>query len=543
MNLFALYHALGFPLPTPEEMSSWDAASINDFGIPETLLMENASREAFHVLDPMLEPCRRILIIMGSGNNGGDGAALARHLLNAGHYVLVCHLKPLEMLSETSQAHVAMAVKAGVPFIPLALADNRLITPPEYRKIALVPHIVVDALLGTGFRGTLRDKELEIIRFINRMRTSASATVFSLDIPSGLDGLTGLPRPEAVKANHTVTFEAAKTGLAFHHALAHTGSLHVRRIGIPSAAHKLYPASFRLLAPKESVWPTIEVDTHKGEAGRVIIFGGSLGFTGAPALAALGALRTGAGLVTVACPSGLESQIRPSFPEIMTLSLGGSTSWSNALLPACVKPLSELPHRSAIIVGPGMGRSMETKSIIETIIKEKKRPPLVLDADGLYPLGTEAGSGRPASLLKYLREDDCITPHPGEAAHILDTSTEDVQSARVGSIRALTEMTKAIVVLKGAGTLIARGDSPIFIAPFATPSLAVGGSGDVLSGIIAAFFAKLRSGSSTANEESFKAVCLGVYLHGMAGRLLDAEYPRRGALAREIADAIPRIIL
>ncbi len=539
MNLFNLFKDLSLPLPTPQEMASWDAVSINEFGIPETILMENASREAFHVLEPMLEPCRRILILMGTGNNGGDGAALARHLLDAGHFVLVCHLKPQDTLSETSRSHVAMAVRAGVPFINLDLVDNRLITPPEYRKIAHAPHVVVDALLGTGFRGMLRDRELEIIRHINCMR--ASAMIFALDIPSGLDGMTGLPSPEAVRADHTVTFEAAKTGQAFPHASAYTGSLHVRRIGIPSAVHALRPASFRLLSPKGSVWPAIVTDMHKGDAGRVLIFGGSPGFTGAPALAALGALRTGAGLVTVACPDGLEPQIRPLFPEIMTLPLGAGSLWSNALVPACVKIISELPHGAAIVVGPGMGRSAETKGVIETIIKDKKRPPLVLDADGLHPLG--ASSGQVASLLKHLREDDCITPHPGEAARILNTSTDDVQSARVESIRALTGMTKASVVLKGAGTLIARGDSPIIISPFATPSLAVGGSGDVLSGIIAAFLAKLRSGDLAASGDSFKAVCLGVYLHGMAGKLLDAEYPRRGALAREIADALPRVEL
>lgn len=539
MNLFALYHDLGHPLPTPEEMASWDAASIGEFGIPETLLMENASREAFHVLAPMLEPCRRILVIMGSGNNGGDGAALARHLLDAGHQVLICHLKPLENLSETSHAHAVMALKAGVPFIPLALADNRLIVPSEYREIAHTPHVVVDALLGTGFQGPLRDKELEIIRFINQMR--AFAAVFSLDIPSGLDGLTGMPRPEAVKAGHTVTFEAAKTGLAFHHAAAYTGEVHVRRIGIPTAVHQLRPASFRLLAPRNQAWPVNQRDMHKGEAGRVLIFGGSPGLTGAPALAALGALRTGAGLVTVACPGGLEPQIRPSFPEIMTLPLGAASAWSNALLSACVKAVSELSRGSALVVGPGMGRSPETRDIIEAIIKEKKRPPLVLDADALHPLGTKGETDQADPLLTHLREDDCITPHPGEAARILGTAADDVQSARVESIRALTTLTRATVVLKGAGTLIARENSPVFIAPFATPSLAVGGSGDVLSGIIAAYLAKLRPEHPTPSGEAFKAVCLGVYTHGMAGRLLDAAYPHRGALAGEIADAVPRV--
>lgn len=536
MNVLPLHEQLGTALPTPEEMARWDTASINEFCIPEPLLMENAGREAFHALAPLLEPNRRILVVMGGGNNGGDGAALARHLHDAGHTVLICHAKPLENLSPTLETHVVMAKKAGVPFIPLALADRRLITPPEYRKTAHNPHVVIDALLGTGFSGALRGTELEIIRFMNAQ--GDSALVFSLDIPSGLDGYAGIPRPEAVRARHTVTFEAAKPGLMFPHAAEYTGTLHVRPIGIPAAARAMHPASFRLLAPAPEAWPVISPAMHKGEAGRVLIFGGGPGLPGAPALAALGALRTGAGLVTVACPTGIEPQIRPAFPEIMTLPLGTGLKWSNALVPACVKAMVELPHAAAIVVGPGMGRSPETYDVLETIILEKKRPPLVLDADGLYPMGNAKG----AKLLAQLRKDDCITPHPGEAAHILDTSAQDVNTARTESLRALTRETDATVVLKGAGTLVARNDTPVYIAPFASPSLAVGGSGDVLSGIIAAYVARLRATfASSGAGDTFRAACLGVLVHGKAGELLDARYPHRGALAREIADAVPGV--
>lgn len=537
MNSSPPDYQLGLHLPTPEEMHAWDAASIREFGIPELLLMENASREAFHVLNGMQEPKRSILIIMGSGNNGGDGAALARHLTNAGHDVLVCHTKPLDKLSATSREHVAMARKTGVPFISLALADRRLITPPEHRAVAHNPDLVVDALLGTGFSGTLRDKEREIIQFINHM--GESRPVISIDIPSGLDGLMGLPRPDAVRATHTITFEAAKTGLALPHAREYTGTLHIREIGIPKAVRRLHPPSFQLLSPSPDAWPPISPSIHKGEAGRVLIFGGSHGLTGAPALAGRGALRAGAGLVTVACPAGIEPQIHPAFPEIMTAPLGNQCIWTNALVPACVKMVAEASHASAMVVGPGMGRSPETRSIIETLIKEKKRPPMVLDADGLYVLGTRGSVSNGASLLHYLRDDDCITPHPGEAAHLLDTSAEDVQAARLASLKALTKATRAIVVLKGAGTLIAQGNGPVFIAPFTTPSLAVGGSGDVLSGIIAAFHARIRACFPSRPDNAFRAVCLGVYAHGKAGEALDARYPHRGALAGEIADALP----
>ncbi|MCC8194553.1 MAG: NAD(P)H-hydrate dehydratase [Deltaproteobacteria bacterium] len=535
MNHAATNRLLGAPLPTPEEMASWDDASIKEFNIPASLLMENASREAFHVINAMLEPERRILLIMGGGNNGGDGAALGRHLLDAGHHVLVCHARPLDSTDSTLGGHITMARKNGVPFIPLALSDNRLITPPEYRRIAHSPHLLVDALLGTGFSGCLREAELAMIRFMNHMRESVP--VVSLDIPSGLDGLTGIPRPEAVRANHTVTFEAAKAGLAFPHAREYTGSVHVRRIGIPTAVHTMRPASFYSLDPRPAAWPENKPDMHKGQGGRVVIFGGSRGLTGAPALAALGALRSGAGLVTVACPGGIEPQIRPAFPEIMTEPLGTGEKWNIGLVPACIKAVTELGHAAALVVGPGIGRSAETRDVIESIIKEKNRPPLILDADGLYPLG--GGKGSP--LLRALRGDDCITPHPGEAAHILETSAGDIQAARVASIRTLTRATRATVVLKGAGTLIARQGAPIFIAPFTSPSLAVGGSGDVLSGIVAALLAKVRVNYPATPEDALRAVCLGVFMHGKAGEYLDARFPFRGALARDIAEAVPHV--
>lgn len=545
MNSYPVYAALGAPLPTPEEMKEWDASAMTDFLIPETVLMENASREAFHVLAALLEPERRILVLMGGGNNGGDGAALARHLADAGHRVLVCHATPLDALAETSGRHALIARKAGVPFAPLALLSaTGLAVPPEHKAAAQTPHVIIDALLGTGFVGPLRERELQIIRFINRMAESVpSITVVSLDVPSGLDALNGTPRPEAVRADHTVTFEAAKTGLAFSHARQFTGKVHIRRIGIPTAVRKLVPASFYALCPKAKAWPKTNAAMHKGDAGRVLVLGGSSGMTGAPVLAALGALRAGAGLVTAACPGQLEPLLHQGFSEIMTLPLGTVAAWGNALLPDCVKAVTDLPAGSAVVVGPGMGRGAGVRNIVAALIEEKYRPPLVLDADALFPLAAGGESGEPvlSPLLGRLREDDCITPHPGEAARILGTSTEDVQAARVQALFAMTGATKATVVLKGAGTLIGRTGGPVFIAPFMTPSLAVGGSGDVLSGIAAAFLSRARASMPMTGLNALHAVCLAVHVHGKAGELLDADHPNRGILAREIADAVPRV--
>lgn len=532
---------LGRPLPTPKEMAAWDASSVADFYIPETMLMENASREAFHVLNNLLEPERRILILIGGGNNGGDGACLARHLHDAGHNVLVCCAKPPETMSTTAQEHLRIARKTGTPFAPLSFSEGLLSAPPEFQRIARAPHVVVDALLGTGFSGVLREKEREIIRFINQM--SETATIIALDVPSGLDGLTGRPRPEAVRAAHTITFEAAKTGLAFPSAREYCGRLHIRRIGVPSVVREQIPPSFRLLEPFPTAWPNAKTEMHKGDAGKVLVVGGSKGLTGAPALAALGALRAGAGLVSIACPGALEPLIRNGFPEIMTEHLGDAAAWSAALLPECAKILCELPRASAVVLGPGLGRTIEAMEFATALLEEKNRPPLVLDADGLFPLAAIKNGADPvlSPLLTLLREEDCITPHPGEAARILGATTQDVQADRAEALRALVDATAATVVLKGAGTLVGRRGAPIFIAPFATPSLAVGGSGDVLSGVIAAFATKVRVSPSSAAGDAFRAACLGVYLHGKAGEQLDKTHPNRGALARDIANELPRV--
>ena len=539
MNIAARnWNHLGQPLPTPEEMGAWDTASINDFFIPNSMLMENASREAVRVFEGFLALQSRVLIIMGGGNNGGDGACIARHLRDAGHQVLVCHTKALDKASFATKEHVFIAQKNGVPFVPLSFSNGVPALPPEHHDIAYAPHLIVDALLGTGFSGQLRQAELEIIRYINHL--GKRIPVAAVDIPSGLDGLTGLPKPEAVRATCTVTFEAAKPGLVQHHAQEYTGTVYVRRIGIPTAVRSLHPASFYLLAPQKHAWPAKITIMHKGSAGRVLIFGGSKGITGAPVLAALGALRAGAGLVTAACPEKLEYSLRQGFPEIMTHPLGTGDTWDEHLLPDCANAVTDLPRSSALVLGPGIGRGAKTLDVIAAILKNKHRPPLVLDADGLFALGTEPG-GASSPLLQSLHAEDCITPHPGEAARILGTTIQEVQADRVAALRTLTGMTLATVILKGVNTLISRQGTPVFIAPFATPSLAVGGSGDVLSGVIAALLSRARASASFSCNDAFQAACLAVYLHGKAGEDLDLRYPERGALAREIAESIAHV--
>lgn len=517
-------------LPTPAEMARWDASAILDYGIPEFTLMENASREAFHVLSSLTKPGQRVLVFMGGGNNGGDGAALARHLHDAGHPVLVCHTHTLSRMRGAAKAHCLLAKRCGVPFTRIETDGKGVRLHKTWRSFADQSQVIVDALLGTGFKGELRTQERALVAHINSF--AARAVIFSLDIPSGLDGLTGLPRPEAVRAHATVTFEAAKPGLRLPEAAEHTGTLHVRPIGIPLAVREQYPPSFLLMDPPPGSRPKASPFLHKGSAGRVLVIGGSEEFTGAPLLAALGALRSGAGLVTVACPAALVPAIKAGRPEVMALPLGTGSGWNGVMLPGLVRTLEELPEHSAVVLGPGMGRSAEAMLVARTVLGLAKRPSLILDADGLFLLNQERDA-KQNSAWEALHEEDVLTPHPGEAARMLGWSTEQVQADRPSALRALTTRCAATVVLKGAGTLVGRRDTPLALSPFATAALAVGGSGDVLAGVCAAYRAK--------GERGVMAACLGVYTHGKAGALLESEYPYQGNLAVEIAESIARV--
>ena len=500
-------------LPTPAEMSVWDKEAAK-LGLPGFTLMENASREALHVLEEHAGPLegKRILLLMGAGNNGGDAACLARHLADAHAEPLVIHSRPLTKAKGETGRHVRLARRCGVRFCP---ASAFLRSPERFQ-----PDILVDGLLGTGFSGTLRPLESELVRAANAL--GLHALVLALDIPSGLSGLFGRPQPEAVRANITVTFEAAKPGLILPEASQYVGQLTVRRIGIPGCVRHLFPASFEKLEPGcLDALPPVSAFSHKGKGGHVLILGGSGRFPGAPRLAAMGALRSGAGLVTLGAPEAFIDIIRGGCPDIMRLPLPGD-SWEPSLLPA----LCPLPPRcTALAVGPGMGRSEKAADFLTKLLELPGRPPAVIDADALINLAS-------ADALALTTEHDILTPHPGEAAMLLNSTAGDVQGQRFAALEELKKLSPAVWILKGEGTLISSGNSaPTAISPYAEPNLAIGGSGDVLAGCAAALLAQ-----GIPPRDAAKCAVL---LHALAGEQLQKRFPCRGNTASDIADAIP----
>ncbi len=504
-------HDLCPPLLTPQEMGIWDRLAIKKYGLRPEMLMENAARAATDVLMATINVKNvSIFIFAGPGNNGGDGFAMARKLLAAGAQPLVLHTKPKKMYRGEARYHLELARRVGVQ--TKYLPQCKLAELPQ-------PKIIIDALLGTGFSGSLRPDMLKLVRFINTQKVFTLA----VDSPTGLDGLSGEPCPEAVKAHITATMHAYKLGLTLPQAAQYTGTLKVCEIGIPAQLMHEHPASHKLInADILQARPCPDPHMHKGTAGHTCIIGGSLGMTGAPHLAALGALRAGAGLVTIACPNNVSKHMQYACPEIMTLPLGISKeqTWAASFANEIISKQNSF---DSIVLGPGMGRNPQTTEFLAALLPHLTVS-CVIDADALYHL---------ALMPERTPKNAILTPHPGEMAHLLRETKNAVQKQRFIAAEKLVQKTKAITVLKGAGTLIALPDGTKLLCPLAAPNLAVAGSGDVLSGLLGALLA--------AGLEANIAACLGVYIHGIAGKMLAEEYPQRGNTASQIANIFPKI--
>ncbi len=509
------------PLPTAQEMRRWDNMAVK-LGIPECILMENAAREALYVLQSLASPLvgKRMLLFMGSGNNGGDAAALARHALDTGALPFVLHTKPLRSYKGVTGQHVRMAKKCGVPFAYIGRARWQKNIPAQWQQA----DIIVDGLLGTGFEGELRTPYIEYIDYINEKRSHAF--IYALDIPSGCHALSGKPCPKAVKAHATTCFAAAKPGLVQPHAAIYTGKLFVRSIGIPKKVQEHIPPSYNMLqgAAFAEFLQSTPSNSHKNSFGHVLVLGGSHGLTGAAHLAARAALHSGAGLVSVGAPQGLWAEIKGQNPDIMAVLLGDGYAWPSSLPQNLEEKLAQV---HSLALGPGMGTDEKSQIFLHIVLSFMQRPRTVLDADALTLLAKNP------DLLAYVREDDVCTPHPGEAARLLGLSSQEVQNDRLATLKKLTQLAPCTWLLKGAGTLIGTAHSPVYILPKDLPTLAVAGSGDVLTGCIAAWLARM------SEVPSIKLTSLAACVHGEAGILLKKSFPCRGHAASDIAQALP----
>jgi ADP-dependent NAD(P)H-hydrate dehydratase / NAD(P)H-hydrate epimerase len=497
-------------LVTAAEMRALDQHTIETLGVPGELLMESAGRAVAEAVLERLESGAEVVAVCGTGNNGGDGLVAARHLHLLGVPVRVALVGDPAALTKDAAANLSRARALGVP-----IGDGSF-EPPRWG-------IVIDAVFGTGLSRRVEGAPALALRRMRAAREESS--IVAVDLPSGLDADTGQPWGDVPEADVTVTLGLPKLGLALEPGRSLAGAVRVARIGIQDAAPGVEPAAeLWTHAAAGAQLPLRPAAGHKGTFGHVLVIAGSRGKSGAAALAAEGAGRAGAGLVTIACPVSIAEVLAVKCTEAMTAPVPDTAEHcfgaaSETLL------LTLARERDVVALGPGIGTAGETQALVRRLVGALDLP-LVLDADGLNALG-----GTP-SVLKGRRGPSILTPHPGEAARLMGLTAAEVNRDRVGAARALARESGAVVVLKGAATLIASPEGRIVVNATGGPVLGTGGTGDVLTGVVAGLLAQ--------GLAPLVAAALGVHLHGFAGDRLAVRLGPSGVLAGEVARELPR---
>jgi hydroxyethylthiazole kinase-like uncharacterized protein yjeF len=521
---------------TAAEMREVDRLTTERLGIPSLQLMETAGRcvaEAFReIVDCAgLQP-RTICVLCGKGNNGGDGFVVARHLQTAATRVHVyLFVRPDELRGDAAANFQRWReIGGGVTAIPDEKSWEAV-----WSEVAGADAIV-DAMFGTGFRGTAAGAVGQAIQDINRLShgatTARPSLILAVDTPSGLPSDGQPAEGPVLQAHHTVTFTAPKVGQLVSRDSAAVGSLRVANIGSPAAlVEEVGKGTLRWAEPQEfAELPLVRsADGHKGKYGHVLVVAGSLGKSGAAVLSGRAALCGGAGLVTVATPDVVLPIVASAQAEYMTEGLAATAAGTVPREKLGDNRFSRIEAgKTVLAVGPGLGLHPETQDFIRTIVQQTELP-VILDADGLNAF---AGCGD--ELRKRKTKFVAITPHPGEMARLLNTSTKTVQEDRVKTTQEAAGRWDVYVVLKGAHTVLAAPSGQTFINTTGNAGLAKGGSGDVLTGILAALTAQFKT------EDWLKILALGVYLHGAAAELAVAGTDLSGLLAGDVAAAVPR---
>jgi NAD(P)H-hydrate epimerase len=505
------------PLPDAATMRGVDRWAIDEQGASGLELMERAGAGVARAVE-RLAPDGPVSVVCGKGNNGGDGLVVARLLRDAGRSVrVVCVDSPEELRGDAA---------ANLERLP-GEAPVRLDGTPWVQSATSVPDgdgplgaaLVVDALLGTGFSGEPRGTVAEAIEAIGRVR----APVVSVDVPSGVDASSGAVRGVAVRACRTVSFHAGKPGLWIRPGKEHAGEVEVVDIGIPRGA----PMGATVGLLERSVGqllPRREASGTKFSSGHVLVAGGSRGLSGAPAMAARASMRAGAGYVTAFVPASLQATLAAGeTPELMTRGL---TEQDGALSAEGVgEILDEGARAGALALGPGLGRSAAAQAFARELARQAPIA-LVLDADGLNAHGGRLAelAGRSAASV--------LTPHVGELARLLELDSAEIARDRLRHVREAASLGEAIVVLKGDDTLIADPSGTVAVSRGASPALATAGTGDVLTGVIAALLA--------AGMEPFAAAAAGVWMHAEAGRVAARRVgSAEGVIASDVIEALP----
>lgn len=520
---------------TAAEMNQVDHLTTERFGIPSRDLMEAAGKGVADIFlrQYSLRMSGRpgcVAVLCGKGNNGGDGFVVARHLSGKASQVRVYLFgKPEDLRGDAATNYQRWRETGDVTLVQTEQDwDNA-------RAQISRSEAIVDALLGTGIRGGANGLIAQAIEDVNRLSRDATAPrpawIIAVDTPSGLTSDGEPSAGPVVKAHWTVTFTAPKLGQLLSPQAGCCGQLVVHRIGSPPALiEEVGQGTLRWAGPDEfAALPLIRAaEAHKGTYGHVLVMAGSIGKSGAAAMAGYSGLRAGAGLVTIATPEPVLPLVATAYPEYMTEPMPATPQGTFAIAGIHSARFTEvLKGITVLAVGPGVGQADETQEFVRTIVAETDLP-IVLDADGLNAF---AGKG---DLFRTKKTSSLVlTPHPGEMARLLGSSISQVQQDRAKAASEAAKRWNAVVVLKGFHTIIANPAGAIFVNTTGNPGLAKGGSGDVLTGLLAGLIAQFGT------ADLVRVVVLGVYLHGLAADLLLEHSDPSGLLAGEVAHAIP----
>jgi NAD(P)H-hydrate epimerase len=527
-------------LTVASESRQIDQTAMEQLGMSGMMLMENAGLRVVESIEAKMGDLRgrRVVVVCGKGNNGGDGFAIARYLSIAGAEVKAFLTASKQDVSGDALAHLKFAEATNVPVTEI-INDGKVKAVEQAISSA---HLTVDALLGTGISGGARGVIAKIIPFINK----ADAPVVAVDVPSGLNADTGEVAGACVKATWTVTLGLPKRGLLLYPGAAYAGEIYVGDLGIPPSLMNGEHLRTNVTTPDlVRAWlPPRKPTAHKGDCGRVLVVGGSASMLGAALLAGRAALRGGAGLVTLALPQSLNQAAKAALLEATTLPL--PETQNQTVDPSALNLIQPTLNRlNALAIGPGISREEGAAEFVRHLV-EQARVPMVIDADGIVAFAGEhraelnksrtEGKRRPRSVSRVL------TPHPGEMATLMGISVEEAERDRIATAQQAANDCGAVIVFKGARSIVAtptslspllskEGKGEVYVNPTGNAGMATGGSGDVLTGLIAALLAQ--------DLDALKAAVVGTYLHGLAGDLAAAEKGQASLIAGDLNEFLP----
>ncbi|MCM0082338.1 NAD(P)H-hydrate dehydratase [Geomonas sp. Red32] len=498
-------------------MQQMDKRAIGEFGIPGVTLMENAGKGCADAIDEAYGPGagKTVLIVAGKGNNGGDGFVISRLLSERGWNAPVLLLAATDSVTGDAAVNLNRLEMGRVVFAPDGIG--------AHRGLFSRADVIVDALLGTGVKSEVTGIYGEAIDAINE----SGVPVVAVDIPSGVDAGNGRILGRAVRADITVSFALAKLGNVLYPGAQCGGRLLVREIGMPGqVVAEAEGYNFINAAATASLMRPRPLTSHKGSNGHCLVVAGSSGKTGAAAMSANSAVRTGSGLVTLAVPAGLNAILEAKSTEAMTVPLGraDATHLTAGLL-------GEILHlakgKDVVALGPGIGTDPSTVYLVHSLAASLGLP-LVIDADGLNAVAANV------ALLASRPGETVLTPHPGEMSRLTGASIAEIESDRLGCARAFATSHRVYLILKGARTVVAAPDGRVAINGSGNPGMASGGMGDVLTGVVASLVGQ--------GYPLFDACCLGVFLHGHAADLAAARRGTCGLAATDVQEALPEAL-